>query len=75
MYRVFIGLKFFISWWAFVFPVTAMAIAAMVVYKATSDAWMLYASYAAITAATIVISVVFIFTLKCALKGKICIQE
>ncbi len=75
MYRSFIGLKFFISWWAFVFPVAAMAIAAMVVYHATKDTWMLYASYAALAAATIVILVVLFFTVKCALKGKICVQE
>jgi tellurite resistance protein len=75
MFRSFIGLKFFISWWAFVFPVAAMAIAAMVVYHATRDGAMLYAAYASLAAATLVILVVFAFTLRCALKGKICVQE
>jgi len=75
MYRSFVGLKFFISWWAFVFPVAAMAIATMVVYHATKDITMYYASYASLAAATLVIFVVFFFTAKCALKGKICVQE
>ncbi len=75
MWRSFIGLKFFISWWAFVFPVAAMAIAAMVVYHSTKDTWMLYASYLSLGVATLVILVVLGFTLKCALKGKICVQE
>ena len=75
MYRSFIGLKFFISWWAFVFPVAAMAIATMVMYHVTKDVTMLYTSYATLTAATLVIAVVFFFTARCALKGKICVQE
>jgi len=75
MYRSFIGLKFFISWWAFVFPVAAMAIATMVVYHVTKDVTMLYASYASLAAATLVIFVVFYFTARCALRGKICVQE
>ena len=75
MYRSFIGLKFFISWWAFVFPVAAMAIATMVVYHVTKDITMLYASYASLAIATLVIFVVFFFTARCSLKGKICVQE
>ncbi len=75
MFRSFIGLKFFISWWAFVFPVAAMAIAAMVMYHITRNTTMLYTSYGILTAATGVILVVFFFTARCALKGKICIQE
>jgi len=75
MFRSFIGLKFFISWWAFVFPVTAMAIATMLMYHVTKDTTMLYASYAALGAGTLVIATVFFFTFRCALKGKICIQE
>ena len=75
MYRNFIGLKFFISWWAFVFPVAAMAIASMVMYHVTKDITMLYASYVSLGAATLVIAVVLFFTLRCSLKGKICVQE
>ena len=75
MFRSFIGLKFFISWWAFVFPVAAMAIASMVMYHVSKDSSMLYTSYAMLAAATGVILVVFFFTARCALKGKICVQE
>jgi tellurite resistance protein len=75
MGRSFIGLKFFISWWAFVFPVAAMAIASMVMYHVTQDISMLYTSYAMLAASTAVILIVLFYTLRCALKGKICIQE
>ncbi len=75
MWRSFVGLKFFISWWAFVFPVAAMAIASMVMYHVTKDTSMLYTSYAMLTAATGVIVVVLLFTIRCSLKGKICVQE
>lgn len=75
MYRSFIGLKFFISWWAFVFPVAAMAIAAMLMYRVTKDPTMLYTSYCLLAATTGVIAVVLFFTIRCALRGKICVQE
>jgi len=35
MYKNFIKIKFFISWWAFVFPVAAMAISTMLMYHQT----------------------------------------
>ncbi len=75
MFKNFIGMKFFISWWAFVFPVAAMAIAAMVVYHKTQSTAMMYGSYVALGATTLVVLVVIWYTLKCALKGKICVQE
>ena len=75
LWRSFISLKFFISWWAFVFPVTAMAIASMLMFHVTKDITMYYTSYAMLIAATTVILIVFFFTARCALKGKICVQE
>jgi tellurite resistance protein len=75
MIRSFFGLKFFISWWAFVFPVAAMGISSLLMYHITKDAPMLYASYAMLAATTLVILIVFLYTVRCAFRGKICVQD
>jgi tellurite resistance protein len=75
MARSFFGLKFFISWWAFIFPVAAMAIASMVMLHVTKSVWMLYLSYGVLGAATFMTLIVLYQTLIHMAKGEICIQE
>lgn len=75
MYKNFIKIKFFISWWAFVFPVAAMAISSMLMYYKTKDQIMLILSYGMIAATTIIISIVIYQTIKHMTKHEICIQE
>ena len=45
MYKNFIKIKFFISWWAFVFPIAAMAISAMLMYNQSKEIALLIFSY------------------------------
>lgn len=75
MYKNFIKIKFFISWWAFVFPIAAMAISSMLMYHKTNDSMLLALSYIMIAAVTIIISVVIYQTLLHINKKEICIQE
>jgi len=75
MYKKFIGLKFFISWWAFTFPLTAVTIASMLAFKITNIVLYKYLSFIFMIVATIVILLVAITTIKNMLKGKVCIQE
>jgi len=75
MYKNFIGLKFFISWWAFTFPLTAITIASMLAYKMTNIVLYKYFAYLFMLVACIVIFLVAITTVKNMLKGKVCIQE
>jgi len=75
MYKNFIKIKFFISWWAFVFPVAAMAISTMLMYKKTNDQLLLFLSYGLILAITVIISIVIYQTIKHMKKNEICIQE
>lgn len=75
MYKNFIGIKFFISWWAFIFPLAAMTIATLVMYSFTLSTLMLYLSYIMICATTIIILIVIYQTIKNILKQDICIQE
>jgi len=75
MYKNFLKIKFFISWWAFIFPLAAMAIASMLMYHKMGDIVFLLLSYAMITFTTLVIMIVIYQTLMHIGKEEICIQE
>jgi len=75
MYKNFLNLKFFISWWAFTFPLTAVTIASMLAYKLTHIVIYKYLAFAFTVLSTIVIIIVAAKTVQNMLKGNICIQE
>ena len=75
MYKNFVKIKFFISWWAFVFPIAAMGIASMLMYVKTKDTILLYLSYTMVASVTVIIAVVVYQTIIHMLKHDICIQE
>ena len=75
MYKNFIKIKFFISWWAFVFPIAAMAISSMLMYTKTNDFMLLMLSYIMIATVTIIIGIVIYQTFLHMKKQEICIQE
>ena len=75
MYKNFVGLKFFISWWAFTFPLTAITIASMLAFKITKIVFYKYLAFLFMVIATLVILFVSIVTIKNMLKGEVCIQE
>lgn len=75
MYKNFIKIKFFISWWAFVFPVAAMAISAMLMYNQSKEISLLIFSYIMVSAVTIIVSIVSYQTLVHIRKKEICIEE
>jgi len=68
MYKNFMKIKFFISWWAFVFPIAAMAIASMLMYVKTKDPTVLALSYT-------MVAVVIYQTIIHMNKHDICIKE
>lgn len=75
MYKNFVKIKFFISWWAFVFPLAAMSIASMLMYTHAKGVDLLLLSYVMIGVTTIVICIVIYQTLIHMQKREICIQE
>ena len=75
MYKKFLNLKFFISWWAFTFPLTAVTIASMLAFKLTHLIVYKYFGYLFMIIATVVILFVAIRTVQHMLKGEICIEE
>jgi tellurite resistance protein len=75
MYKNFLKIKFFISWWAFVFPLAAVSIATMLAHKITHDSVMLYLSYILIAITTLVLLLVVYKTIENIKAKNICIPE
>jgi tellurite resistance protein len=75
MYKNFLNLKFFISWWAFTFPLAAVTIASMLAYKITNSVTYEYFSYFFLFVTTIVITIVAYQTIKHMFKKEICVLE
>lgn len=75
MYKNFLNLKFFISWWAFVFPVAAMTIASILMFKATHSFTYEIISFVLMGVAVAIISIVIYQTFIHIGKKEICIQE
>jgi tellurite resistance protein len=75
MYKNFLNLKFFISWWAFVFPIAAMTISSILMYKKTHAYSYELLSFFLMGAAVCVISIVIYQTFIHIGKKEICIQE
>ncbi len=75
MAKNFFNLKFFISWWAFTFPVAAMSIASMVAYQ--KSGLMFYKAFAlfSIVATTVIVVIVAYKTILHVSKKEICIAE
>lgn len=73
--RKFVGIKFFLSWWAYSFPVAAMTIATMVMYRMTGlplfagIAWLLLALL------TTIIAVLVVRTSRAIAAGEICVED
>ena len=75
MYKNFLKIKFFISWWAFVFPLAAMAISSMLMYHQMKDITLYALSLTMVIVTTVVIAIVIYQTLLHIQKGEICVQE
>ncbi|MDC0932731.1 SLAC1 anion channel family protein [Arcobacteraceae bacterium] len=75
MYKNFLKIKFFISWWAFVFPIAAMSISSMLMYHVRGGFGLLLLSYVMITVTTVIILIVIYQTLKNITNHNVCVQE
>ncbi len=75
MYKNFIKIKFFISWWAFVFPVAAMAISSMLMFHETKDIGLYILSYVLVTTVTLIVFIVAYNTILNINEKEICIKE
>lgn len=71
----FARLPFFMSWWAYSFPLAAMSIASMVMGQISGKAFYGYIGQALLFALSALVVLLFIKTLKAAQHGKICVED
>ncbi|MEN8155686.1 MAG: SLAC1 anion channel family protein [Bacteroidota bacterium] len=75
LYKSFKNLKFFISWWAFTFPLDAITLASVVAYQITAQPIYKYLSFVMFTLAILTIGFVTWKTLGKIRQGEICVNE
>ncbi len=75
MYKSFINIKFFISWWAFVFPIAAITISSMLMFHHTHDFGLLALSYVLIFILTMIVLIVSYNTILNITRRDICVEE
>ncbi len=75
MYKNYINIKFFISWWAFTFPMAAVSIATILMYQLTHDDFYAILSYLFMAITLIVVFLVARQTIIHMFKKEICIME
>lgn len=73
--KKFIKLKFYISWWAYTFPLDAVTIAIALRYRMTNLPIYEYLSYIFVVITTAVISFVLIKTIVAVTRREICVEE
>ncbi|SKC04134.1 SLAC1 anion channel family protein [Alkalitalea saponilacus] len=75
MGKSFTKLRFFMSWWAFTFPMTAITVATALAWEMTGIHEFKYISWALGAMAAVIISIVAYKTIAHMRKGEICVME
>jgi len=75
LHKSFQQIKFFMSWWAFTFPIAAITIASTVAFQITGYLFFEIAAWILLLTLITAISIVSWFTIQYARKGEICIKE
>ncbi len=75
MFRKFIKIKFFISWWAFVFPMAAVSLSNILMYKLTTEPIYEGLAYTFSFITTVLVVLVSYKTIEHMLKREICVME
>jgi tellurite resistance protein len=75
MYQSFMKLKFFISWWAFTFPLSAITIASIVAFQITHEITFEVISWILLATTISAITIVIWHTIINIRKGRICVLE
>jgi tellurite resistance protein len=75
MYKSFTQLKFFMSWWAFTFPLAAATIASAVAYQITQFLFFEIMAWLMLISAIVAILIVAWGTIKSIRKQEICVKE
>ena len=75
LYKSFSKIKFYISWWAFTFPLDAITIASVVAYQVTDQVIYKYLAFIMFAIALVTIGYVTWMTIRKIRQGEICVNE
>jgi tellurite resistance protein len=70
--RRFVRLDFFLSWWAYSFPLAAVTIATFLMHELSGALFFLYLAYVFLAIASLVIAILAMRTIVAMKQGKIC---
>lgn len=73
--RKFYGIKFYLSWWAYSFPVAAISIASMLMYSKTGVPFFYSLAWFFVTSLTLIILGLLFKTIHAVCKGTICVED
>lgn len=74
-YRRFTRLRFFLSWWAYSFPLGAMTVAAFSMYASVAEPWLAVIAGALLVLVTGVVAVLVARTAVAVARHEICVEE
>jgi len=74
-FRKFFKIQFFLSWWAYSFPLAAVSLATMLMYQKTQNTVYSFIAMILLTILTLFISLLVIKTIKAIAGKNICITE
>jgi len=75
LYKSFRSIQFFLSWWAFTFPLMAITIASVVAFQVSALAAYKYLSFVFLVLALLAVIMVSWKTIEKMKKGEICVEE
>lgn len=75
LYRKFYGIKFYLSWWAYSFPVAAISIATMLMYSKTNIPFFYGLATMLVSALTFVICGLLLKTVRAIREKTICVED
>jgi tellurite resistance protein len=75
MFRHFRKVPFFVSWWAYTFPMDALTISTLLMYKLTGYVLFKGLSVIFLSMTSAVILMVIYKTITAAVEGKVCVPE
>jgi len=74
-FRLFLKIKFYLSWWAYSFPMDALAIGTFLMYHETGLSFFRVASWFIFTILNIIIFILLFKTIKAIRSKEVCIEE
>jgi tellurite resistance protein len=74
-WRMFRSASFYISWWAYSFPIAALTIATLLMTVETGAGWLAGLAWAFLVLLTVLVAALLVLTLRAAARNEICVEE